>query len=111
MKKLLSLGVDGGGFDVFEMANKTIVESGSSGGILDEDEDPMKNWNKKFETLEDWWRYFTTNHSNHWICFSLSFIDVSVKEFVLQKVTDYDSSHFEADYHKNEWLYRINDNK
>jgi hypothetical protein len=101
--KLIALGVDGGGFTVFEMEDKTIEETGNSGGILDND-DPLKSWNKKFNTLEDWWLYFTTTQGNYWICFSISYVDKSIKEFVLQKVNEYDSTYFGDDYHKNNWI-------
>lgn len=107
LKKLISLGVDGGGFTVYETANNEIVEIGSSGGILDNEEDPIRKWEKKFDTLEDWWLHFTTTHRHFWICFNLSFIDDSIKEFVLQKVKEFDGSQFEDDYHKNNWLNYI----
>ncbi len=109
MKKILSLGVEGGGLDVYERANKIIIESGSSGGILDED--PVRKWGEKFDTLESWWLHFTTQHGIYWICFHLYFTDVSVKDFVLQKVKNFDSTYFGNDFHKNDWLFFINDYK
>ncbi len=108
MKKLLSLGLDGGGFDIYLLPNNTVVETGSSGGILDKNEDPIKSWEHQFDTWELWWQNFTKTHGNHWIWFSPLFIDVTVKEFVQQKVNEYDCTELGNDFYKDNWNNFLN---
>jgi hypothetical protein len=107
MKRLISLGVEGGGFDVYLMDDGTLLEIGSSRGMLDEDEDPVKIWEKKFVSIEDWWLDFTIGNGDDWIYFSLMFIDESIKEFVTSKVRNYHTLKPNLGYHKSRWLDRI----
>jgi hypothetical protein len=106
-KRLISLGIEGGGFELYLLDNGPFLECGSSEGMLNEDGDPINTWDKKFETLEDWWLNFTIGNGDDWIYFSLMFIDESIKEFVTSKVRNYHTLKPNLEYHKSRWLDKI----
>ncbi len=51
---LFEFGVEGGGGTVYQLPDKTIIEKGSSGGMLEEEEDPHIDWGKPFKSWEAW---------------------------------------------------------
>ena len=109
LKKLITLGVDGGGFDIFETEYKTIVEDGSSGGMLDEDEDPVSSWKREYKTFEDFWNYFTATHKEgFWIFFHPVFIHEDIKPFIQNAVDNYDYPDQDAKSQIEYWKYKLN---
>lgn len=86
--KLFEFGVDGGGACVYKLKDGSIEERGSSGGILDEPEDPIKEWKRFFENWELWWDHFENTHKN-WIYFCPLFINDDIKSFMEKKVSSY----------------------
>jgi len=76
-----SLGVDGGGFDLYVLPDGKIVESGSSGGMMDDDEvDPIRTWDKTFDNLDAWWTYFTDMYQNFWYYFHIADVNPDYRE-------------------------------
>lgn len=104
---LFDFGFEGGGGKVYLLSDKTIVEKGSSGGILDEDEDPHRNWEKPFETWEEWWQNFTNEHKDFWIHAYPIYIHDSIKSFILNAIDNYNYSNIDADRKKEIWKRRL----
>ncbi len=76
-----SLGVDGGGFDLYVLPDGKIVESGSSGGMMDDDEeDPIRTWDKTYDSLDAWWTDFTKKHDNFWYYFHIADVNPDYRE-------------------------------
>lgn len=63
---ITSMGVEGGGFDVYLLPDGSVIEEGSSGGILDEEEDPHIHWEKLYASPDSWWSEYIQNHPNFW---------------------------------------------
>jgi hypothetical protein len=45
---LFEFGLEVGGATVYKLADNRVMEKGSSGGILYEDEDPIRKWNNGY---------------------------------------------------------------
>ena len=86
---IFEFGVDGGEASVFRMPDNSVVERGSSGGILDEEEYPVTKWEKAFESWEEWWKQFVIQHGKNWIGFYPLFIHEDLKTFIASKVSNY----------------------
>jgi len=106
--KLLEAGVDGGGFDVYRMANGKVEESGSSGGMMDdEEEDPIISWSKPFDSFELWWENFKKEQRDFWICFYPVFIHDDIKPFIRTEIEKYQKG---ENYHPScseSWLEKL----
>ena len=75
MKKLLlEFGCDGGQAFVYQLNDNTINDTGSGGGILDEEEHPHNKWQKSFNSWADWWQNFVYPHQRFRIYLSPLFI-------------------------------------
>jgi hypothetical protein len=105
---LFEFGADGGGATVYKLLNGKIIEKGSSGGILDEEEDPIKTWEKIYDNWETWWLNFTTEHQDFWIYFHPSFIHDDIKQFIRVAVDNYKSNR-DYSYHKENWNQKLTD--
>ena len=109
-KLLFEFGVDGGGAAVYLTENGKVVESGSSGGMMDEEEDPHKSWTKEFDSWTAWWADFKNEHKNFWPYFYPLYIDESIKAFIKIEIENFKSAdeYSIPDFHS--WLHRINSN-
>jgi hypothetical protein len=86
MVKLFEVGADGGGCEVFRYENGIVIEKGSGGGMLDEDEDPFVSWEKKYVSFEHWFKEFQTNMRPLWIFLYPVYISEEVRSFVMEEV-------------------------
>jgi hypothetical protein len=78
---IASLGVEGGGFDLYALPDGKIIESGSSGGMMgDDEEDPIRQWEQTYESLDAWWTHFTEMNKNFWYYFHISDVNPDYKE-------------------------------
>ncbi len=107
---LFDFGIEGGGASVYQFANGKVIETGSSGGILDEEEDPFKTWEKAFNNWEDWWQNFVEIHDDFWICFCPSFIHTDIRPFIQFAVNNYTSTNRDLTYHKQKWDWALQEN-
>jgi hypothetical protein len=91
VKKLLEIGVDGGGCEIYLLEDGTVVETGSAGGMLDDEEDKIRNWDKQFPNFEAFWEDFKNSNGEHWVMFYPLHIDESVVPIIKKSVSDYKS--------------------
>ena len=105
---LFKYGFEGGGATVYRCQNNKVIEKGSSGDILDEEEDPIKTWEKIYDNWETWWLNFTTQNQDFWIYFYPSFIHDDIKQFIQVAVDNYKSN---RDYtnQKENWNQSLSD--
>ena len=82
---LFSFSADGGGSDVYGTNDGKVFEKGSSGGMLDEVEDPIISWKKEFENWEAWWNDFESKYRD-WYYFYPIYIDDQIKDFIRKKI-------------------------
>jgi|GEM_PF-662540 len=87
--KLFEFGTEGSSATVFKLADNTVMEKGSRGGILEEEEDPSQQWEKSFDTFEVWWQNFTDTHTEFWIRYHPIFIHDSAKALIKNAVDKY----------------------
>ena len=87
--RIFAFCVEGGGAEVYRLADNAIVERGQSVGILDEEEDPAINWEKYFADWEAWWKHFEIDHKENWIYIFPIFIHDEIKTFVKEKTISY----------------------
>lgn len=108
--KLFEAGVDGGGFEVFRLEDGSVVETGSSGGMLDED--PIIGWKNSYPDFETFFQKFKQSHNDFWICFYPVLIHEEVKVFIRSEVASYaDAGNLYVHCIKN-WLRKLdNDNE
>lgn len=104
---LLEYGAEGGGAKVFQLPGNTVVERGSSGGILDDEEDPVTKWEKEFDSFDAWWQDFLGGYGYKWVYFYPVFIHPSLHVHVLKALQHTDLKKPELDYHKTKWLQKI----
>ncbi|WP_462252779.1 hypothetical protein [Ferruginibacter sp.] len=107
---LFEFGADGGGAIIYRLPNNKVIEAGSSGGIMDEAEDPVKKWKKEFENWEAWWKNFTDTHQDFWIFFSPLFIHDDIKAFIKEAVENYNYKNRDVTDRKERWNYKLNKN-
>lgn len=105
---LFEFGTEGGGATVSKLSTNKIIEKGSSGGILDEDEDPIREWEEVYDNWEDWWSNFIAKHKAHWICFYPVYIHEDIKIFIQTAVENYQDSDEFLTRRKATWLRRLN---
>ena len=79
-----------------------IIEQGGSGGIdLDE---PIRNWNRQYESWEAWFTDFREKHGRYWFYFSPLFIDESIRLDIMVAL-EKEADNNETDrFHKDRWL-------
>lgn len=104
---LFDFGTDGGGATVFKLLNNKVVERGSSGGILDEEEDPIKKREKIYESWEDWWASFTNKHKTRWINFYPLFIHSDIKPMIKAAIDNFQITDSNLSYLKDNWLEKL----
>jgi hypothetical protein len=83
--KIFEYGVEGGGADVYLLPDNSVVERGNGGGIFDDD--PIMNWENKYESWEAWWKKFTSREN--WIWLFPVFIHESIHDSILRDVNNY----------------------
>ncbi len=66
---LFEFGTEGGGAEVFLLPDNRVVETGSSGGILDEEDDPHQSWEVTYDNWQTWWDEFKEKHGSFWVHF------------------------------------------
>jgi hypothetical protein len=66
-----------------------VIEKGSSGGMLDEDEDPFVSWEKKYISFEHWFKEFKIKHKDFWIYLYPVYISEEIRSFVMEEVKNY----------------------
>jgi hypothetical protein len=101
--KLFEYGTEGSSTTVFKLADNTVMEKGKSGGILEEDEDPSKDWEKSFDTWEVWWQNFTDTNKEFWIRYHPIFIHDFIKAFIKNAVDKYNSTGSDVSRHTTKW--------
>ena len=112
--KLIEVGAEGGGCEVFRYENGIVIEKGSGGGMLDEDEDPFVSWEHKFQKFEDWFQDFKNKHKDFWIHLYPLFISDEISSFILDEVNNYKSSYEEDDFmerSKENWYRALGEKK
>jgi hypothetical protein len=102
---LFEFGVDGGGAAVYRTKDNRVIESGSSGGMMEEWEDPIISWKKEYANFEEWWNHFKESHGSFWFCFYPLFIHEDVKPIIRQSVDNYVSDRDPSFYEmrKSDW--------
>lgn len=107
---LFEFGTEGGGAIVYKLLNNKVVEKGSSGGMLDdEEEDPIKEWEETFDSWENWWSNFISEHKENWIYFYPLFISEDIKANIQTSVDNYQASDDSHLFHKENWLRILNE--
>lgn len=108
IKLLFEFGTEGGGASVYKLPDNTVMENGSSGGIMDEDEDPIMQWKKIYDNWDAWWLSFTSKNQDQWIYFYPIFIHPDVKKSIQIAVDNFSSN---GDYinHKEKWNRRLSE--
>ncbi len=84
VKKLLEVGVDGGGSEIFLMSDGSVADIGSTMRMFDEDE--IGNWELQFPNFEAYWKDFKKSKGEFWVIFHPLFIDEDVKEIIRTSV-------------------------
>ncbi len=97
VKKLLEVGVDGGGSEIFLMSDGSVADIGSAGGMLDEDEDEIRSWIQLFPNFEAYWEDFKKSNGEFWVMFYPLFIDEDVKEIIRTSVDAFQTEDESAD--------------
>ena len=105
--KLFEFGADGGGASVYKLPDDSIAERGSSGGILDEEEDPVKKWERLSPSWEAWWSNFKNTHKENWIHFSPLFIHDDIKSFIQNEVDNYKPNNKETRNSIENWRFKL----
>lgn len=107
--KLFKFGTEGGGATVYRLSSNEVIEIGSSGGMLDEEEDPIRRWEEKSPSWESWWSNFMSKHGAYWLFFYPIFIHEDIKSSIKESVDHYDSPDGSSYYHKETWLHQLNE--
>ena len=106
--KVFEYGLEGGGATVYRLPDNKVIEKGSTGGILDEEEDPFRDWEKIFENWDVWWLDFTSQNQNEWIYFYPIFIHPDIKQLVKLAVDSFSSCEKIKDQ-KKKWYQHLNE--
>ena len=92
-------GWEGGGNQVYRTPDGKITTSGSSGGMLDEEEDPFIQWSRTYRMWSSFWREFK-RENKHWHMLHPMFIHEDYRDQIKS-----DLSQTELDDRKlNTWL-------
>lgn len=86
---LFAYGAEGGGSEVYRLPDGRVIEEGSSGGMLDEDEDPVISWKKEYAHWDAWWTHFTTREPEFWIAYYPISIHPAIRDGIRQAVDAY----------------------
>ena len=107
---IFKFGADGGGASVLRSDEGKFIETGSSGGMLDEDEDPIISWVKEFDSFEAWWKDFKQQHKQFWPFFYPIFIHSDIKAFIKKEIADFhsDDEYSQPDFES--WKDRLESN-
>jgi len=60
-------GADGGGEALYRNPDGTFYTSGSSGGMLDEEEDPIISWRVDYPDFQNYWEDFIRKNGDFWL--------------------------------------------
>jgi hypothetical protein len=104
-------GADGGGEALYRRNDGSFFTRGSSGGMLDEDEDPHISWTREYESFSAYWEAFTGQHRHFWICLYPLFIHPDAHDFIRDALSRYASDYPEwKEYSEraDTWMERIN---
>jgi hypothetical protein len=104
---LFEYGTEGGGATVCRLPNNKVIEEGSSGGISGDEDDPVKEWKKEFESWEAWWQNFTTLYPKYWIYFYPVFIHNDIKAFIKQAVENYNYKDRDISRQLENWNFTL----
>ena len=106
---LFEFGTEGGGAEVYRLPDNRVLEMGSSGGMLDdEEEDPVRSWEVMFVDFEHWWKHFLTQNGSFWIYFYPIFMHDEVKPIIKSSVEQYISQNGAEAGHHEKWEYCLN---
>ncbi len=61
------VGADGGGESLYRNPDDTFFTSGSSGGMLDEEEDPIISWQVDYPDFQNYWDDFIRKNGDFWL--------------------------------------------
>jgi len=100
---LFEFGTDGGGAEVILMNDGRIVEKGSAGGMLDEEEDPVRTWEETYESWQLWWDDFQSKHGSDWVWFYPLHIHDSVKPSIRASWSALSMAPVEMGFHVERW--------
>ena len=65
-KLFFEAGADGGGEALYRNPDGTFFTSGSSGGMLDEEEDPIISWQADYPDFQNYWDDFIRKNGGFW---------------------------------------------
>jgi hypothetical protein len=71
LELIFKYGTEGGGSEVYRNAKGEIITSGSSGGMLEEYEDPFIQWTRKYRLWTSFWSEFRRNNKSWYRYFPL----------------------------------------
>jgi hypothetical protein len=89
VKKLLEVGVEGGGSEIFLMSDGSVADIGSTMRMFDDDE--IRSWELQFPNFEAYWEDFKKSNGEFWVMFYPLFIDEDVKEIIRKSVDGFES--------------------
>ena len=84
VKKLLEVGGEGGGTEIFLMSDGSVADIGSTMRMFDDDE--IRSWELQFPNFEAYWEDFKKSNGDFWVMFYPLFIDEDVKEIIRTSV-------------------------
>jgi hypothetical protein len=102
--KLIELGVDGGGFEVYQMEDGRVVETGSAGGMMNEEEDPIKSWENHYDSFEAFFEDFKEKQKDFWIHFYPLYISETIKPYIMTEVQSYKENPGASYHPKKNWI-------
>jgi|GEM_PF-4132884 len=85
LELIFQWGAEGGGERIYRNKEGRIISIGSSGGMLDEEEDPIITWQYQFPTIKSFWECFDRMNKNWFRLYPL-FIHKEYKAFVNKQI-------------------------
>jgi hypothetical protein len=107
-------GANGGGEALYRRPDGTFFTSGSRGGMLDEEEDPIISWQHEYPDFQNYWDEFLRKNGNFWP-FLYPFFIHSEAVAVIQKAIDgyFDENNdpredrVDLEFHFNNWRHAM----
>jgi len=104
-------GVDGGGEALYRRPDGTFFTVGSSGGMLDIEEDPIISWKEEYPDFQNYWDNFVRKNENFWPCFFPLFIHSDAFPVIQKAIDGFFDGENEAievrsdfNYHFDKWI-------
>lgn len=98
-------GCEGGGETLYRQKNEHgeyfYYTEGSSGGILDEEEDPFIKWNESFEDFAAFWHHFIKEGG--WFYLTPIFVHREIRAFVGEQLNHLSSNQEFNENLKDSW--------